>query len=84
MTSEKPPLVGMGYNIIDRASNQKMLSTGAVRADDFIHKGNPVIPVGMKVKVEDLKPGSYRLVMQAVDGANNHAPDRSLDFDITE
>ncbi len=84
LTSEKPPLVGMGYNIIDRSSNQKMFSTGAVRADDFIHKGNPVIPVGMKVKVDELKPGSYRLVMQAVDGANNHAPDRSMDFEITE
>jgi hypothetical protein len=31
-----------------------------------------------------LKPGGYRLVMQAVDGANNHAPDRFVDFDITE
>ncbi len=84
LTSASPPLVGMGYNIIDRASNQKVLSTGAVRADDFIHKGNPVIPVGMKVKVDSLKPGSYRLVMQAVDGANNHAPDRSLEFDVIE
>jgi hypothetical protein len=84
LTSASPPVVAMGYNIINRTSNQKIFSTGAVRADDFIHKGNPVIPIGMKVKVDDLKPGSYRLVMQAVDGANNHAPDRSLDFDITE
>jgi len=38
----------------------------------------------MKVKVDDLKPGSYRLMMQAVDGANNHAPDRTVDFDIAE
>jgi len=43
-----------------------------------------VIAVGMKVKVDDLKPGSYRLVMQAVDNAKNHAPDRTVDFDITE
>jgi len=84
LTSASPPLVGMGYNIIDRASNQKIFSTGAVRADDFIHKGNPVIPIGMKVKVDSLKPGSYRLVMQAVDGANNHAPDRGLEFDVIE
>ena len=47
-----------------------------MRADNFIQKENPVIPVGLKVKVEDLKRGSYRLVMQAVDSANNHAPDR--------
>jgi hypothetical protein len=38
----------------------------------------------MKVKVDDLKPGSYRLVMQAVDSEKNRAPDRSIDFDITQ
>jgi hypothetical protein len=83
-TSETPPVVGMGYTIFERASNNKLLSTGAVRCDEFIQKGNPVIPIGMKVKVDDLKPGSYRLVMQAVDSAQNHAPDRVVDFDITE
>ena len=82
LTSETPPIVGMGYSIFDRTSNQKVLFTGAQRADDFIRKGNSVIPIGMKVKVDDLKPGSYRLTMQAVDSANNHAPDRNVDFDI--
>jgi hypothetical protein len=38
----------------------------------------------MKVKVDGLKPGSYRLVMQAVDSAKNRAPDRTADFDITQ
>jgi VWFA-related protein len=83
-TSEAPPVVGMGYTILERASNKKVLSTGAVRCDEFIQKGSPVIPIGMRVKVDDLKPGSYRLVMQAVDSAQNHAPDRVVDFDITE
>ena len=84
LTSENPPVVAMGYTILERASNQKVFSTGAVRADDFIQKGNPVIPIGMKVKVGDLKPGSYRLVVQAVDSVQNHAPDRTVDFDISE
>jgi VWFA-related protein len=84
LTSATPPAVGMGYTIFERASNQKVFSTGAQRADDFIQKGNSVIPVGLRVKVDDLKPGSYRLVMQAVDSAKNHAPDRIVDFDITE
>src|ERR1700730_14009409 len=38
----------------------------------------------MKVKVDDLKPGSYRLVMQAIDSAKNHSPDRAVDFGIAE
>jgi hypothetical protein len=36
------------------------------------------------VKVKDLAPGSYRLVVQAADSANRQAPNRSVDFDITE
>jgi hypothetical protein len=84
LTSANPPVVGMGYTIFERASNKKVFSTGAVRADEFIHKGNPVVPIGMKVKVDELKPGSYRLVMQAVDSLKNHGPDRIVDFDISE
>jgi hypothetical protein len=74
----------MGYTIYNRTTNEKLFSTGAQRADDYIQKGNPVIPIGLRVKVDDLKPGSYRLIMQAVDGAKNHAPDRTVDFDVTE
>jgi len=84
LTADKAPMVGMGYTILERASGNKLFSTGAQRCDDFIKKGSPVIPIGMKVKVDNLKAGSYRLVLQAVDSANNHAPDRSVDFDISE
>jgi VWFA-related protein len=84
LTSATPPLVGMAYRIFDRSTNKELFFTQLIRADDFIQKGNSVIPVGMKVKVNDLKPGSYRLVMQAVDSAKNHAPDRAVDFDISE
>jgi len=84
LTSAPPPMVGMAYRIFERSTNKQVFFTEVIRADDFIQKGNSVIPIGMKVKVDDLKPGSYRLVMQAVDSAKNHAPDRNVDFDITE
>jgi hypothetical protein len=84
LASANPPLVGMGYRIFERASNKQIFFTEVQRADDYIQKGNPVIPIGMKVAVNDLKPGSYRLMMQAVDSAKNHAPDRVVDFDITD
>jgi hypothetical protein len=84
LTSANPPIVAMAYRIFERSTNKQVFFTQIVRADEFIQKGNPVVPVGMKVKVDDLKPGSYCLVMQAVDAAKNHAPDRRIDFDITE
>jgi len=84
LTSADPPHVGMAYTIFERDSNKKLFFTGVQTGDEFVQKGNPVIPIGLKVKVDDLKPGSYRLVMQAVDSAKNQAPSRMVDFDITE
>jgi VWFA-related protein len=76
--------VGFAYRVYNRADNKEVLFTGLAPADDFIHKGNPVIPAGLMVKVKDLPPGGYRLVVQAVDNASNHAPDRSVNFDVTD
>jgi hypothetical protein len=36
------------------------------------------------VKVGDLKPGQYRLVLMAADGAGRQAPNRFADFDVAE
>lgn len=82
LSTDNPPKIGMGYRIFERASNKEIMFTGVVTADAFIQKGNPVVPVGLKVNVKDLVPGSYRLMMQAVDAAGNKAPNRIVDFDV--
>ena len=82
LTSDNPPKIGLGYRILDRASKKEVMFTGVVTADAFIQKGNPVVPVGLKVNVKDLPPGAYCLVMQAVDAAGNKAPNRVVDFDV--
>ena len=84
LTSATPPKVAAGYAILDRGSGKVIFSTGAVSLDEFLEKGSPMIPVGLTVKVKDLAPGSYRLVMMAVDGAGHHAANRELDFDVTD
>ena len=84
LTSAEPPRVGFGYHIYERASNKEVMFSGVAPAEPFIHKGNPVIPGGLMVKVKELSPGSYRLVLQAVDSANNHSPNRSVDFEVTD
>jgi VWFA-related protein len=84
LTSANPPQVGFGYHVYEQATNKEVFFTGVMRADDFIQKGSPVIPVGLRVMVQNLPAGSYRLVMQAVDGAGNHAADRMVDFEVTD
>jgi hypothetical protein len=84
LMSEKPPRVGFAYHIYERASNKDVFFSGLAPADDFIQKGNPVIPGGLLVKIKDLPPGSYRLVVQAVDSENHQAPNRSVDFELSD
>jgi hypothetical protein len=82
LLSDKPPKVVFGYNILDRTTNTQVMTTGSIAADDFIHKGNPVVPIGLMVKVKDLKPGQYRLVLMAIDGTGQQAANRTADFDV--
>jgi VWFA-related protein len=84
LASDQPPKLGFGYHVLDRATNKEVIFTGAIPADDFVQKGNPLVPAGMVVKVKDLPPGGYRLLLQAVDSAKNHAPNRTVDFDVTD
>jgi hypothetical protein len=84
LTSENPPKVGVGYRLLERGTGKEVFFSNVIPAEDYIQKGNWVIPIGLMVVVKDLKPGPYTLVMQAVDGAHNKAPNRSIDFDLAE
>ena len=84
LASANPSQLAAGYTISERSSGKTIFTTGAAALDGFIQKGNPKVAVAMSVIVKDLAPGSYRLVMMAVDSAGHHAQNRVIDFDITE
>ena len=84
LTGDNPPKVAFAYHIVDRATKKDVMFTGAMPAEDFIQKGNPVIPVGLKVAVKDLPAGGYQLLVQAVDSAKQNAPNRVVDFDVVD
>ena len=84
LTGDNPPKVAFAYHIIERSTKKDLVFTGAMPAEDFILKGNPVIPVGLKVAIKDLPPGGYQLLMQAVDSAKRNAPNRVVDFDVID
>jgi hypothetical protein len=48
-----------------------------------VEKGNAVVPFALKVDTSKLPPGSYRLVLLAVDGKNNQAPQRPVEFSVS-
>jgi len=51
--------------------------------DSFVEKGNSVVPFALRVETKDLPPGNYRLVLLAVDGKNNQAPQRPVEFTLS-
>jgi hypothetical protein len=82
MTDEKPPGLMVQMKILDRAgAGAPKLDSGSVDANNFIKKGNPMVPVGLKVPLSGLPAGAYRLELTAMDTAGR-AMVRSADFDI--
>jgi VWFA-related protein len=82
LKTDNPPKVAAGYRVFEKASNKQILFSGAVPMTEFIQKGSPVVPFGLKIPIKDLAPGDYRLVLLAIDGANNQAPQRTVDFTV--
>jgi len=79
---QKPTAVGIQMRVLDRKTGQQKSDTGLMRLDLPADKtGNPVIPIGEKMPVNGLAPGSYVLELSAVDTAGQQTK-RSADFDL--
>jgi hypothetical protein len=72
-----------GYYIFDKATNKQMFFTGGVALESFVEKGNPVVPFALRVETKDLPPGSYRLVLLALDGQKRQSPERPVEFTLS-
>jgi VWFA-related protein len=78
----KDPLeVAVALKIIDRKSGDKKLDSGWIKIPIPDKSTNPVLPVGMKLPVNGLAPGAYRLEMDALDKPGKPVV-RFTDFDI--
>jgi VWFA-related protein len=84
LKSDDPPRVGFAYHIYERESGKEIFFSGVIPAEQYMQKGSPVIPSGVTLNVKDLPSGAYRVVLQAADSANNHAPNREVEFEIAE
>jgi VWFA-related protein len=82
LTSANPPQVGVQMKITDRKSGQAKFDSGLQNVQAYMQKGNPVIPIGMKLPVNTLDPGSYEVAFQAVDGAGHKSTARTADFEV--
>jgi len=81
MTEEKPPQVGAQLRIIDAKTGEEKTDSGAVPINHYVRAGSPVVAAGLKVPVNTLTSGNYRVEIKALDSAGNFAL-RSADFVI--
>jgi VWFA-related protein len=77
-----PPRVGIMFDVFDRRANQRVLGSNTQPLDDYVQPGNPVIPVGMRVPVDQLQAGEYRVDVKALDSAGNISTVHSAEFAV--
>jgi hypothetical protein len=82
LTQPNSPKVGLKMRIVDKKSGEQKLDTGFINVGSYAKNGNAVIPVGLRLPVDTLTPGSYRVELQAIDAANHQSPVRAADFAV--
>ena len=80
LVGPNPPKVGVDVAVVDRKTGEKKIETRSAAAD--AKAGSPLVPVGLKLPVGNLPPGSYRLELKALDTAGNVTPARTADFEV--
>ncbi len=78
----RPLQIGLSVLIIDLQTGEKKLDTGFMDMRDYVKLGNPVVPIALKLPVQNLAAGTYRTYVDAKDSVGNIAPMRSADFKI--
>ncbi len=80
LQNPNPPEVAYELIVVERKSGQEKFHVG-----DRTPKGkagDPVIPLGLKLPVASLDPGSYRVKLRAVDSVGNFSKTRTADFEV--
>jgi VWFA-related protein len=81
LMGEKKPTVAVNIHILDGKTLDLRQDSGNVKVNDFVKAGSPVVPTGMRLPIEGLAPGQYRLELRAVDSTGSFAT-RTADFEI--
>lgn len=80
LSGPNPPQVGLELKIVDIKTGQAKMDAGVTKTQDAIRPGNPVVPMGLRVPVDKLDPGSYRLELKGLDSAGNASTVRAAEF----
>ncbi len=74
--------VSYSLKIANLKTGSLVMNTGPMSAADWVVPGNVVVPIGLKLAIEKLPKGSYRLEIQASDSAGRRTEWRQANFTI--
>jgi VWFA-related protein len=77
-----PPQVGLEIKVLDRKTGQQKIDAGFTNTAGAMKAGNPIVPLAIKIPVDRLDPGPYRLELRAMDSAGNSSQPRDTDFEV--
>jgi hypothetical protein len=81
LMGEKKPTVAVTVHILDGKTLDLKQDSGNMKVNEFVKAGSSVVPTGMRLPIEGLSPGHYRLELRAVDSTGSFAT-RTADFEI--
>jgi VWFA-related protein len=81
LVGETKPQVAVQMRILDGKTLEMKQDTGNVLVDNFVKAGSLVVPAGLRMPIEGLAPGTYRLELKALDSTGSFAT-RTADFEI--
>ena len=74
--------MGVLFNVVDRKTNQQVYSSNTILINDYSQPGNPLVPMGFKLPVDQLQVGDYRFEIKGRDAIGNVSTVRGADFSI--
>lgn len=82
LAGDKPPQLGFEYRIVDMKSGQQKLDLGVMDAKDLIKPGNSTVPMAVKLPLDTLPPGTYRVDLRAEDSDHHSTNFRIAEFQL--
>jgi VWFA-related protein len=81
--AKNPLKIGLMYVVVDRKSGEKKIDdSGLINLETSAKPGNAVIPLGIRIPMDKLPPGSYRAEIKAMDSAGNSTQQRTAEFEV--
>lgn len=80
LADANPPGIRVAFVVLDPKTNKPVAGAAKIDATNFVQKGSPMVPVALKIPMDNIQPGEYKLQFQAATDGGAFSQIRSLSF----